>query len=117
LLEIGSQTVGVVGLIGDQSFDRSSRRQQLLGHHDVIDVAWRNQQNPGPAGGVGEGVDRRRPPAARASYTFLEGPPFPPAAERCALTCELSIEAVPITPVLPVIALNMASHMPCGSNS
>jgi hypothetical protein len=112
LLEDGSQTVGVVGLVGDQSFDRSSRRHQLFRHHDVVDVAWRNQQNPGPAGGVGEGVDRRRASAARASYAFLEGPPFPPAAERCALTCELSIEAVPITPVLPVIALNMASQTP-----
>ena len=40
------------------------------------------------------------------------GHTFPPAAERCALTCELSIEAVLITPVLPVAALNMASHMP-----
>jgi hypothetical protein len=28
------------------------------------------------------------------------------------LTCELSIEAVPITPVLPVTVLNMARHMP-----
>ena len=112
LLEIGSQPVGVVGLVGDQSFDGSSGRQQFLRHHDVMDVARRNQQNSGPAGGVGEGVDRRRASAARASYAFLEGPPFPPAAERCALTCELSIEAVPITPVLPVIALNMASQTP-----
>ena len=107
-----SQAVGVVGLVGDQSFDWSSRRQQVLRHHDVVDVARRNQQDPGPAGGVGEGVDRRRASAARASYAFLKGPPFPPAAERCALTWELSIEAVPITPVLPVTTLNMASQMP-----
>ena len=75
-------------------------------------VAWRDQQNPRPSGGVSKGVDRRGASAARATYPFLEGPPFPPAAERCALTCELSIEAVLITPVLPVAALNMASHMP-----
>jgi len=112
LPEVSSQAIGVVGLVGDQSFDGSSRRQQLLRHHDVMEVARRNQQNPGPAGGIGEGVDRRRASAAGASYAFLEGPPFPPAAERCALTCELSIEAVPITPVLPVTALNMVSQMP-----
>jgi hypothetical protein len=40
-------------------------------------------------------------PAARASYDVLEAP-FPPAAEPCALTCELSTEAVPITPAPPV---------------
>ena len=77
-----------------------------------MDIARRNQQSPGLAGGVGEGVDRRRASAARAPYAFLEGPPFPPAAERCALTCELSMEAVPIIPVPPVTALNMASQMP-----
>jgi hypothetical protein len=51
-----------------------------------------------------------RPPRERPT-PFLEGPPFPPAAERCALTWELSIEAVPSTPVLPVTVLNMASQM------
>ena len=112
LLKISSQAVGVVGLVSNQSFDRSSSRQQLLRHHHVMDIARRDQQNPRLAGGVGEGVDRRRASAARTSYAFGEGPPFPPAAERCALTWELSIEAAPITPVLPVTALNMASQMP-----
>jgi hypothetical protein len=112
LLEDSSEAVGVVGLVGDQSFDWAGGRQQVFRHHDVMDIAWGNQQNPGPADGVGEGVDRRRASAARASYAFRKGPPFPPAAERCALTCELSIEAVPITPVLPVTALNMASQTP-----
>jgi len=78
-----------------------------------MDIARRDQQNPRPAGGIGESVDGGRPSAARATYAFVEGPPFPPAAERWALTCELSIEAVPITPVLPVTALNRASQMPC----
>ena len=87
-----SQAVGVVGPVGDQSFDWASSEQQLLRHHDVMDVARRDQQNPGPVGGVGEGVDRCRASAARASYVFFEGAPFPPAAER-------------------VNALNMASQM------
>jgi hypothetical protein len=33
-----------------------------------MDVARRNQQNPGSASGVGEGVDRCRATAAGASY-------------------------------------------------
>jgi hypothetical protein len=112
LLEVGSQAVGVVGLVGDQSLDWASSGQQLLRHHDIMDIARRNQQNAWLAGCVSEGVDRRRASAARAPYAFIEGPPFPPAAERCALTCELSIAAVPITPVPPVTALNIASQMP-----
>jgi hypothetical protein len=112
LLEKTSQAVGVVGLVGDQSFDWASSGQQFLRHHDIVNVSGRDQQNSRLAGSVGEGVDRRRASAARAPYAFLEGPPFPPAAERCALTCELSIEAVLITPVLPVTALNRASQMP-----
>ncbi|WP_146618596.1 hypothetical protein [Rhodoplanes elegans] len=31
---------------------------------------------------IGQGVDFRRPPAARTADRLLEGPPFPPAAER-----------------------------------
>jgi hypothetical protein len=57
-------------------------------------------------------VDRGRAAASRAADRFLEGPPFPPAEHRCALTCELSIAAVPTTPVLPVTDLNIASQIP-----
>jgi len=63
--------------------------------------------------GVGQGVDFRRPPAARAADGLAEGPPFPPAAERCALMCVLSIATVPMTPVEPVKASNISNQMPC----
>jgi hypothetical protein len=57
-------------------------------------------------------MDGGRAASARAPNCFFEDPPFPPAAERCALPWELSIEAVLITPVLPVTALNIVSQMP-----
>ena len=73
----------------------------------------REQQNPWPTGIVAQRMERGCPAAARAADRLREGPPFPPPAERCALMWELSIAAVPMTPVLPVTAANIASQMPC----
>lgn len=110
--EQASQSVGVIGLVGDQPFDWPGGGQQVGCHHDVVEITRSDQQDPGPASGIGQRVDGGRAAAARATDGFLEGPPFPPAAERCALTWELSIAAVPITPVVPVSALKIASQMP-----
>jgi len=52
-------------------------------------------------------MDFRRAAAARAANGLPEGPPFPPAAERCALMWELSIATVPMMPVEPVKASNI----------
>ncbi len=70
-------------------------------------VARREQENPRPAKGVAQRMERGRAAAARAADGLLEGPPFPPAAERCALTWELSMAAVPITAAVPVTASNI----------
>jgi hypothetical protein len=111
--EQGAQAVSVVGFIGDQPLDRSGGAQQLRSHHDVVQVAWREHEDARPSFAIGQGVDRGRAPAARTPDGLFKDPPFPPAAERCAFTWELSIAAVPITPVLPVRASNIASQMPC----
>ena len=78
-----------------------------------MQVAWSNHEDAWSAGGIGQRVDLGGAAATRSADGLFEDPPFPPAAERCALTCEASIAAVPITPVLPVSALNIASQMPC----
>jgi hypothetical protein len=110
-----SQSIGVVGLIRNEPLDRTCGGQEFGSHHDVVDIARRDQQDPGPAERIGQRVDRGRAAPTRTPDRLIEGPPFPLAAERCAFTCELSIEAVPITPVLPVLpvmALNIANQMP-----
>lgn len=61
----------------------------------------------------GQGMDFGRPAAARAVDGLLIVPPFPPAAERCALMWVLSITTVPTMPVLPAIASNITNQMPC----
>jgi hypothetical protein len=52
-------------------------------------------------------------PAPRVADRLGEGPPFAPAAERCALMWVLSIDTVAVMPVEPVSASNMANQMPC----
>jgi hypothetical protein len=57
------------------------------------------RRNSGKASSRQASITHRR---LRDEATCARDRPFPPAAERCALTWELSIEAVPITPMLPV---------------
>ena len=81
-----AQLVGVVGLVGEESPDRAGEPEQLGRHGHIMLIARREQQDARPSVGVGQGVERRRATAARAPNCLLEGPPFPPPAERCALT-------------------------------
>ena len=107
-----TQLVGVVSFVGEESSDRAGEPQQRGRHRHIVLVAGREQQNPRPTGLVAQRVEGCCSAAARAADRLLEGPPFPPPAERCALMWVLSIAAVPMTPVLPVTAANMASQMP-----
>jgi hypothetical protein len=50
------------------------------------------------AGRIGDGMDLGRPPAAAASDRLLLRPPFPPAAQRCALEVVLSMLCDPVDP-------------------
>lgn len=108
-----AQAVGIVSLIGDEAPDRTCRRNQGPSHRDVVDVAGREQQDTRPAVAVGRRVDFRGAAAARATDGFAEGPPFPPAAERCALMWELSMAALAMMPVEPVKASNISNRIPC----
>ncbi|MDA9504658.1 hypothetical protein XI09_07900, partial [Bradyrhizobium sp. CCBAU 11386] len=108
-----SQTVGVVGFVGDQPLDRSGCRKKGWCQRDIVDVTWREQQDAGTSLVIGYGVDFRRPATARTADGLPEVPPFPPAADRCALMWELSIATDPTMPVLPVKASNISNQSPC----
>lgn len=81
-----AQGVGVVALVGQDVASPGRAGEQGRGDGDVRDVAGREDQGKGAAGDVGEGVDLARLAAARRADTLDFGPPFPPKAERCALT-------------------------------
>jgi hypothetical protein len=86
--------VGVVAAVGNQTAEGADGADQIGGNGDVVDVACRKQKDPGSSLGVGQAVELRRAPAARAANGLREVPPFAPAAERWALTCVLSMATV-----------------------
>ncbi len=90
-----AQVVGVISAVGDQSSDRSRAIEKPSCDSDVVDIARRQDEDAGPAFAVRERVKLARLAAAGFAERLLEGPPFPPAAERCALMCVLSIAARP----------------------
>ena len=81
-----AQLSGVVGPIGEQTLGRRGAAQQLGGADQVVGVAGGDDQRPGAALVVGQGVDLGGATAAGSADGIGEGPPFAPAAERCALT-------------------------------
>jgi hypothetical protein len=99
-----AQAPGVVGSVGDEAHRARHDRQQGACAGEAVDVAGGEFEGARPAALVRQGVDFRRAAAARTPDGVAEGPPFAPAAERCALMCVESIAAVPIIPVEPVRA-------------
>ena len=85
--------IGVVAAVGDQAADWANPLDQPGGDADVIDVSRRQKQNAWTPVLVGQRVELARPAAARVAKRLGERPPFPPAAERWALMCVLSIAA------------------------
>ena len=85
LREFLTQTIGVIGPVGENCLGLMAHCQQTTDPDEVMDVAGRDQQDMGAADIIGQGVDFCRLSAARAAEGVVEGPPFAPAAERWAL--------------------------------
>jgi hypothetical protein len=99
-----AQASCVVSAVGQQPAGQAGRGQELSGAGEIVSVAGRDEKRKRAPQIVGQRVDFGRPPAPRAADRVTKGPPFAPAAERCALMCVLSIDIVPIIPVEPVSA-------------
>lgn len=99
-----AELVGIIGAIRDQRARQRRAFQQGAGADEIVAIARRDREGDGTAVLIGYGVNFSRPSAARSSDGVGEGPPFPPAAERCALTCVESIDAEETTPLDPVSA-------------
>jgi len=104
LCEPISQACCIVSSVGQQSARQAGRSQELSGAGQIVSVAGCDEKREWAPQIVGQRVDFGRPPAPRAADRVTEGPPFAPAAERCALMCVLSIDIVPVMPVEPVSA-------------
>jgi hypothetical protein len=96
-----AQPAGIVGAVGEQAARGRDAGQKLRHTGQVMRLAGRQAERDGASDIVGQGVNLGRPSAARSPDGLRELPPFPPEAERCALTEVLSALVVPITPEEP----------------
>lgn len=96
-----AQPPRVIGAVREQAARGWNARQQLGHAGQIMRLARRQAKGDGPARCVGQGMNLGRPSAARSSDGLPIFPPFPPDAERCALTDVLSALVVPTTPEEP----------------
>jgi len=82
---------GVIAFVGKQTLAGEHLGDQWPRHDNILAMAWAELKVDETTGGVYEGMDLGRAPAVGAADLLDLGPPFPPPAERCALTAELSI--------------------------
>ena len=85
------QPIAVIGGIGGAQRCSWQRFEQRLGDRRVAALSGAHLERDGTAATIDNSMDFCRSPAARAADRLDLGPPFPPAAERCALAVVLSI--------------------------
>jgi hypothetical protein len=88
----------IVTLIAKEDFAQRRCREQVGRGRDVRDVACAEPKDAQPPYTIADRVDLSGAAAARAADRLRRRPPFPPAAERCAFTAELSIMATSAGP-------------------
>lgn len=85
LFEPIAKLAGVIGAVGEQTACGSADREQRVGADKIGGVSGGKDEGDRTTEIVSQGVDFRRPPAARGANGVMMSPPFAPAAERCAL--------------------------------
>ena len=109
------QVADAVAVISPVGMDDAARRQlvqQLLGRLAVGGLPRRQQEGERPPLAIGEGVDLGVASAPADPDRLKARPPFPPAAERCAFTCVLSISTSAGGPPDAANVSNTARHTP-----
>jgi hypothetical protein len=86
-----ANTVSVVGAVGMDDTPLGQAGQQHLGRVAVRCVARCQVEGEWSAVSIGDGVDLGVATAPADADRLDVSPPLPPAAERCAFTCVLSI--------------------------
>ena len=86
LAQGSSQGVGIIALVGQDVAGVRCAGEKSRGDGDVRDVAGRQDEREGASDDVSEGVELGGLTATRRADRLDFGPPFPPKAERWALT-------------------------------
>lgn len=112
LLNQVADAVGVIGTVRmDDAPDRQAA-QQRFGRSTVRGLTRRQVEGERLALGVGDGVNLGVAPAAADADRLAMRPPFPPAADRWAFTCVLSIRTSAGGPPAVARASNTACQTP-----
>src|SRR6188472_1687115 len=94
LVQFVAQFGAVVGLVAEHVFRWLHPADEALRDRAIVCFASSQQNGDEAPFSICECVNLRVAPSARAANSLLLLPPFPPAAERCALTCVESIICV-----------------------
>jgi hypothetical protein len=85
------QRVAIGGGVSGAQARRRQRVEQGASDGCIAALTGGYFEREGTAAAIDNSMDFCRSPAARAADRLVVGPPFPPAAERCALVVVLSI--------------------------
>src|ERR1700687_450300 len=107
-----AQVGAVVGFIAKHPFRRLHPADQTLCDRTIVRFASGQQDGDKAPFSICECVNLRVAPSARAANSLLLLPPFPPAAERCALTWVESIICVSVDRPFPASSRNRFSQTP-----
>src|SRR5262249_58275064 len=91
LIQLLSQFGAVVGFVAEHAFRPLGSADQALGYRAIVHFTASQQNGDQAPFSICECMNLRVAPSARATNSLLLLPPFPPAAERCALMCVASI--------------------------
>ena len=112
ILQPQTQLGAVVGLVGDQAFRCFAYGDEPLRDRAVMRFAAGQEDGEKTAPSICACTDLCVAPASRAANCLLLLPPFPPAAERCALICVESIICVFAELPVPASFRNRFSQIP-----
>ena len=102
----------VVSLVAKHTLRRLYTADQAFCDRAVVRFTSGQQNGDEASFSICECVDLRIAPSARAANSLFLLPPFPPDAERWALTCVESIICVSVDRPFPASSRNRFSQMP-----
>lgn len=85
-----AQGVAVISAVGGQGLRGGGPGDQVVGDGSVAALSCGDDEGDEPSTLIDQGVELGGRSTARAAYGVGVSPPFPPAAERCALAQVLS---------------------------
>ena len=90
-LDLAADGIAVIALVAVNHEASRQVIEQFRRNPTIRHIAAAQDQQQRTPGSIGQGMDFARSPATRAANRLAALPPFPPLAQRCALTAELSI--------------------------